>query len=86
MDEIDDYQAHLQQRTDLVFLALLFVLLAAVGFVVVRSVYPPHRDLRTASGEIRAIEPPLLRSLLQSGHFSSHEALFYRRLGQEAAP
>jgi hypothetical protein len=86
MDEIDDYQAHVQRRRDLVFLALLFALLAAVGFSVVRSVRSPFRDRRTAAGEIRAIDPALLRSLIRSGHLSTREAVQYRRPGGEGAP
>lgn len=69
----------LRRRRDLTFLGLLGALLVATGIVLLYAAYPPHRDIVTSAGEIRAVDPGLLKRLLRSGHLSDHEAEHYRR-------
>jgi hypothetical protein len=86
MDELAEIQAGFQRRRDLVFLALLALMLAAVGWTVWSAVRPARGSGPAAAGEIRRIEPAVLRALLGSGHLSDHEAAHYRRVGAEARP
>lgn len=83
MCEVEDLRAELQTRRDLLFLGALLLLVVASAFTVVRSAYPPHRDYRTAAGEIRAVNPAVLRRLLRSGRLSDREAEHYRRVGAD---
>ena len=78
--ELNVLELEVQRRRDLTFLAVLFLLFFAAAAMVVKTAYPPHRDLRTASGKIRAVDPTVLRNQLRERRLSKHEALNYRRV------